>query len=153
MSQAPRFQDILESKLQEKEAFSLGKSATFTRESPLPTAVGALLGHLETALWVPRSPYAKSKPTMAKPPRPSTPPPSFSSEEKESWQWFLTQGEDLGSRPSSLGLKKAYRRLALKLHPDRNQGQGELFLELKKHCLRLEGALRPAATQKTMSKE
>lgn len=61
----------------------------------------------------------------------------LSSEQTQAFQFFLFYGSDLHDNFTSKELKSAFRKLALKLHPDQG-GQAEAFLSLKKAFERLQ---------------
>ncbi len=71
------------------------------------------------------------------PPTPSRKPHQLTEQQKQSmvyfWSWQVRLREDFTQGE----LKKAFRALAQRLHPDRNNGQVQAFLDLKNHYQRL----------------
>ena len=61
--------------------------------------------------------------------RPIEPPAHLNVEQLVAWHWFSRQGETLPNLTTST-LKQAFRRLALRLHPDRVGGDASAFREL-----------------------
>ena len=84
-------------------------------------------------------------------PKPSTRPTrgpvhALSDRQKDAVVFFERFGERLAGDYSTDELKTAYRRLALRLHPDVTRGSAEPFLELRGHYKTLETVFeRPTA--------
>jgi len=72
-------------------------------------------------------------PKVSPAPRPQGTPHALKPNEKTSFDFFKTQEAALLVDFTATELKISYRRLALRLHPDRKDGSAALFIELKKH--------------------
>lgn len=57
----------------------------------------------------------------------------LSEEQSQAYAYFLNWKMGLRHDYTSIELKSLFRKLAHKLHPDRNQGSSSLYLELKKN--------------------
>lgn len=127
------FQEILADKMGVKTATS---SSEIRDDSPANMAF--LLGRLQVFRFAKpvTNPFPRTPPPKRE--RPKGPVHSLSTEQTESKNWFISQGEPLAEDFFRTELKTAFRRLALKLHPDKEGGSIQAFLELKKHRQRLE---------------
>ncbi|WP_413291608.1 DnaJ domain-containing protein [Bdellovibrio sp. HCB337] len=92
------------------------------------------MGHLGPSFFRPQT--SKVYPTRPKPP---PPPHTLTPEQDQACAFFLSQGVELSKAFTARELKKAFRLLALKLHPDMNKGATEdAFIMLKKNYETLE---------------
>ncbi|MBX3040906.1 MAG: hypothetical protein KF789_09400 [Bdellovibrionaceae bacterium] len=132
------FQEILEEKMGVKTATS---SAGIADGSPANMAF--LLGHIRVFRFEKPTPNPFPRPAPRRKERATGPAHSLSSEQAESKKWFILQGETLAEDFLRAELKTAFRRLALKLHPDKQSGSIQAFLELKKHRQILESLFTP----------
>lgn len=125
------FQQILEEKIQVRSHESHSRRA-FERDSQPqaqtqePAHLAYLLGHLGPTFFRPQT--TKIYPSRPKPP----PPPHVLTEEQAlAREFFVLQGVELTPAFSQRELKKAFRTLALRRHPDMNKGASDAFIELK----------------------
>jgi hypothetical protein len=136
------FQEILEEKMTQSQPAGQN-STTMAMEPGLfdsdPAHLAFLLGQVNVFR------FERPRPQV----RPAAPPPpkkqrvrgtdhELSEEQRWSFEWFVAKGERLDPDYTEGELKAAYRRLARRLHPDLNGGDGQAFLELKgqHECLR-----------------
>lgn len=160
MSRSLSFQDILEEKMREDEArdtrpadvpgatdpahlaFLLGRMNVFRFGTPARSAPPASTPHR------PRPTDERKGPVpfpASRPRREAGPPHALSDRQKIAMSWFARFGETLPPDYTAAELKGAYRRLALRLHPDRSGVDAGVFLELKGHQQALAGVF--ATTQ------
>lgn len=155
----PSFHEILEEKMTSRSTATeswFDGTGEFSSSGADPAALGSLLGHLSAFRWTPPpsayrkgarpkgpsieaevSPTTKiSAKASAHPktnsPRPSGPPHLLNEEQKIAWTWFRSQTEPLAADFTRHELKQAFRRLALRQHPDVEGGSAETFMELQK---------------------
>lgn len=140
MNSSLSFQEILREKLalpQDK----VSEKASSSREKwgTDPLYLGFLLGLEGKKYWEKNASPAKlykvspsSPPTRKKVSRPSGRPHCLNPEQQLGFDFFAHHGETLEKDFTPSELRTAYRRLALKMHPDR-QGSTSLFIELKKN--------------------
>ena len=112
--------------LREKQGFSTQKqdfNPLFTSE---PAHLAYLLGQI--------SPLKKTTPSKTYPHKPYIPKPHPLNERQlMAFAFFRTYHSDFSEAFSLKDLKTLFRKLALKLHPDHNNGLLEPFRELKAH--------------------
>jgi len=79
--------------------------------------------------------YSNGKTTKAKPTNPKEVRTKhlLNEEQSQAYAYFLNWKMGLSQDYTSTELKGLFRKLAHKLHPDRNQGSSSLYLELKKN--------------------
>jgi hypothetical protein len=94
---------------------------------PLSTE-GALISELRTQRFV--KPFANSSYKSFHRPPPPRPPHVLDAEQSLAFSFFAELGEGLVENFSLKDLKKAFRRLALKFHPDQG-GNHQLFCRLQ----------------------
>jgi len=123
------FQQILEEKIQARSPESRTGS-TFDQSTQVqdPAHLAYLMGHLGPSYFRPAT--TKIYPSRPKPP---PPPHTLSMEQSMARDFFFLQGVELTPAFSQRELKRAFRTLALKLHPDMNKGASGAFIELKNH--------------------
>jgi hypothetical protein len=129
------FQQILEEKIQGRSPESRAGS-TFDQSTQVqePAHLAYLMGHLGPSFFRPA--MTKIYPTRPKPP---PPPHTLSMEQVAARDFFVLRGVELTPAFSQRELKKAFRTLALKLHPDMNKGASGAFIELKNNYETLDG--------------
>lgn len=130
------FEEILRQKMGPTPG--MGASATRTRLEwdQDPAHLAFLLGQMHKTSVRPST--AKIYPQKPKPP----PPPHVLTEtQKQAYEFFQFQGAALAPHFSAQDLKKAFRTLALKLHPDM-KGEAGAFIALKIHTEALNGLFR-----------
>lgn len=71
-------------------------------------------------------------------PRPPGPAHPLNENQKVAKDWFAQHGESLLEDFTVNELKAAFRRLALRLHPDAQRGSTTLFIDLKHHRQQLD---------------
>lgn len=127
------FQEILAEKMGVKTATS---SSEISDGSPANMAF--LLGRIRVFRFEKpvTNPFPRSAPRKKE--RAKGPAHDLSPSQAESKNWFISQGETLAADFLRMELKTAFRRLALKLHPDAPGGSVQAFLDLKKHRQSLE---------------
>lgn len=82
-------------------------------------------------------------------------------DEEQKTQNLKTLGFDENSTPSEEDIKKAYKKLSLKLHPDKNQGksqqdldaQKEQFTKVKEACDHLITPFQESALEQAKKQE
>lgn len=131
MGRESTFQEILEEKLQSPSQKMTSFSLNPSFEDPAHLAY--LLGNLQVSYW--RPPSARIYPAG---PRPLPRPHALSPGQQSAFDFFtqqllLVEGMALSPAFSRRELKRAFRRLALRLHPDTNKGTPGPFIELKMH--------------------
>lgn len=139
------FKEILEEKLGagEQRVTRPERGAGIADPAHLAFLLGTIPVHrFRTPPPRPASPRAKSPPTP--PPRPRRPDHVLTERQKTATLWFAAQDEVLPSDFTADELKKAFRALARRLHPDTG-GTAASFLELKAHHAALK-AVPQAAT-------
>lgn len=147
MTRERSFHEILEEKLHGTPA----KETPAQPESPSMESLADLLESLGNPVWTFASPKgARRAYPVGKGPKPSTRPSRgpvhpLSDRQKDAVSFFTQFGETLAGDFSNDELKGAYRRLALRLHPDIAGGSTGPFLELKAHYKALESATAAAA--------
>jgi hypothetical protein len=150
------FQSILERKLGQDPERKLGQdperklgqdqtdtpsarttSATVDQD---PAHLAFLLGALNKSTY--QGPLTKVYPTRPKPP---PPPHSLNSSQQIAYEFFVSHCTQISTETGLEGtlelgpaftqkqLKNAFRRVALRLHPDMNKGASGPFIELKQH--------------------
>lgn len=83
--------------------------------------------------------YSSAKSSMTRSTAPKTQPKEvrikhiLNEEQSQAYAYFLNWKMGLAQDYTRHELKSLFRRLAHKLHPDRNQGSSSLYLELKKN--------------------
>jgi hypothetical protein len=121
------FQQILEEKIHARS-----RSERPGPPPPLeqdPAHLAYLLGTLGVSYWRPQT--TKIYP-MA--PRPAPRPHVLTADQQQAFEFFTLHGTPLSPAFTPRELKKAFRGLALKLHPDMNKGTSVgPFMELKQN--------------------
>ena len=129
------FRQILEEKLQGhgSNAGATGASAppinSSIDHSTDPAHLAYLLGNLGVSYWQPRA--QRIYPAG---PRPVPTPHTLTPDQQRAYEFFnsvAVLGATLSPAFSRRDLKKAFRQLALRLHPDMNKGAVAPFLDLK----------------------
>ena len=134
-----------------KTPFSPGKASFFTAETPFfgPTFSWKPTGkkYVVRKKAKPAEPV-KEPQTPEPPPAPSVGIDQLNESEKKAWKRI----QDMGGLPkqdslTEMGLKRAYRKLAKKYHPDTETGSPEAFLKLQEaYSTLLKGFYRAIAT-------
>jgi len=130
------FHDILESKIK-AQSLQTPSHQGFepANHSQDPAHLAYLMGTLGPAYFRPQA--SRAYPSRPKPP---PPPHALSAFEQEAADFFTVHGMILSPAFSQKELKKAFRLLALKLHPDTNKGAvSSAFMDLKKNYETLMG--------------
>jgi hypothetical protein len=141
------FHSILEQKIRSQRTQD---SQTFTSHSARPADqdpahLAFLMGALQRTAF--SRPVTTLYPSAPKPP----PPPHLLSESQQvAYGFLVAHGGDLGPAFTQKQLRTAFRRAALRLHPDMNKGTSGPFIELKKYYAEL-GQLFAAPTAATES--
>lgn len=132
------FEQILAEKIHSRRQENLaGRGSQESYQAQDPAHLAYLLG-LRGATFT-RPPMAKIYPSRPKPP----PAPHVLTESQASARaFFVLQGVELSPAFTEGELKKAFRLLALKLHPDMNKGASGAFIELKKNYETLRGLFK-----------
>jgi len=120
------FHEILEEKLQNQDRPQPGASENRSYQDPAHLAY--LLGTLGTTYFRPQT--TKIYPVQ---PKPSPRPHALSQAQEGAYAFFNLYGAELPGAFTQKELKRAFRALALKLHPDMNKGTVGPFIELKKN--------------------
>jgi hypothetical protein len=147
MGQFESFAEVLEKKIRreieaeiltevdawlDEDASHNGPSSTRLDNSP--DCLTALLGVVEPLRQSPQSKahlYHRHRPAVRPQPKPR-PPHIFNDAQKTAYRFFHIHGEEGLQQNFTLPeLKSSFRRLALRLHPDRPQGSTEHFIRLK----------------------
>jgi len=129
MNARASFQQILEEKIHSRQRETLaGRGSQEPSQSQDPAHLAYLLG-LRGATFT-RPSAAKIYPSRPKPP---PPPHNLTESQAAARGFFVLQGVELSPAFTEGELKKAFRLLALKLHPDMNKGASGAFIELKKN--------------------
>jgi hypothetical protein len=128
MGATASFQQILEEKMAAKPE---AKPTTphFQCRQQDPAHLAYLLGNLRVSQWQP--PSTKIYPVR---PRPAPRPHVLTEDQQMAYDYFnsdLVLGVLLTAAFSRRDLKKAFRALAMKRHPDMNQGAAAPFITLK----------------------
>lgn len=131
MSEFQSFAQVLEQKLRRKIEQELRLSQT-TKPSPaseIPSPMWTnLIGHMAPQRFENQSRgqvYHRNRP--APKPRPAH---KLTAEQMQSFHFFKCHHSELADNFSKADLKSAFRKLALKLHPDQG-GKADQFLSLK----------------------
>jgi hypothetical protein len=128
MGMQTSFQQILEEKIrmQNPPGAAPGESFPDRDHAQDPAHLAYLLGSLQVSYF---------RPTAAKIyPAPPTPPPRphvLNEAQIKALSFFTLHGVTLSPAFTRRELKKAFRSLALRLHPDTNKGTSGPFIELK----------------------
>lgn len=142
MAGKSEFQDILNGFLEGKHASSERTAPAAPRSEGLdPAHLAFLLGTVRvtrSARPTTRTFARAERKPSARPVRVSGPAHVLDEAQQNSLAWFLENGELLERDFTETELKKAYRRLALRFHPDRPGGTAQRFRALRGH----ESALR-----------
>jgi hypothetical protein len=138
------FQSILEQTLSAQaatdKAFNATRPTTVhsmnqTSDSVVdPAHLAFLLGALDRASF--QKPVTRVYPAAPKPP---PPPHDLTEEQRLAASFFAVHGAELSPAFTQKELKNAFRRTALRLHPDMNKGASGPFIALKKHYAELSG--------------
>lgn len=134
------FHEILERKIKAQsgaESHETQSAQGFeqSQHSQDPAHLAYLMGILGPAYFRPQA--GRAYPSRPKPP---PPPHALSEAQKTAMDFFHLHGSALNPAFSQKELKKAFRGLALKLHPDTNKGAvASAFIELKKNYETLMG--------------
>jgi hypothetical protein len=124
MKSEASFQEILESKIKTQSP----SPSTF--QSPDPAHLAYLMGHIGQTFFRPPPQHRTTKIYPSRP-KPPPPPHSLTEEQQLAAGFFKLHGIVLNPAFSQKELKKAFRTLALRLHPDMNKGAGSAFILLK----------------------
>lgn len=147
MAAKSEFQQILNGFLEGKRASStFSPSENQSAGGIDPAHLAFLMGTVRVGTGRPRS----VRPQEQQAPRPSRPqgnPHFLDNAQQESKAWFEENGETLEADFTADELKKSFRRLALRFHPDRPGGSATRFRTLMGH----EKALRKATEATTQS--
>lgn len=127
MKSSASFQQILEEKIQalhRESRHPQGFEANTSSQDP--THLAYLIGHVGSTFFRPSA-------SKAYPSRPKPPPPPHPLTTAQIWarDYFVLQGVELSPAFSLRELKRAFRTLAFKHHPDMNKGASGAFIELK----------------------
>ena len=131
------FRHILEEKIQERGAENRTERGFDQKIHPKdhtqePAHLAYLIGHLGPIFFRPQ-------PTKIYPSRPKPPPPPhiLTVGQTLAREFFVMRGVELTPAFSQRELKRAFRMLALKLHPDMNKGASGAFIHIRvKHSLK-----------------
>lgn len=148
MTRERSFHEILEEKLHGKTS----QEPSTKTETPAVESLADVLESLGNPVWTFASPTgARRAYPLGKGPKASTRPSRgpvhpLSDRQKDAISFFEQFAERLPGDFSESDLKGAYRRLALRLHPDMTGGATGSFLELRSHYKSLEAVfIRQAA--------
>lgn len=141
MGKNSEFFKILEGKINNDSAHSpLQNNFTHPSLGPEPAHLAYLLGQVNRHTPISTKGF-KSYPR----PRPAQRKAHILTlSQQAAFDFFLIQGAELHPGFHLTELKKCFRMLAKKLHPDVVGGEGRAFIELKKSFECLKGALRDA---------
>ncbi|MGZ3742622.1 MAG: DnaJ domain-containing protein [Pseudobdellovibrionaceae bacterium] len=135
MGKELNFQQILENKIRTPGRPLDSKNPTSTQNFD-PAHLAYLMGQISQSFFRPPPPSQIRK-TYPSRPTPPPPPHSLSEEQQVALSFFVLQGVQLSPAFPQKELKKAFRSLALKLHPDMNKGAESAFIELKSNYEKL----------------
>jgi hypothetical protein len=144
------FRTILEEKLKTSASFSQtasgaqGASSFQHTADQDPAHLAFLMGTLNKTAFT--APITKVYPAPPKAPKPPPKPHALTVSQQAAYEFFLKYstefaletGVELGPAFTQKELKNAFRRLALRLHPDMNKGACGPFISLKTHYEELE---------------
>jgi hypothetical protein len=142
MGQFESFADVLEKKIRreieeeilaEVDAWGADdtalSSAQNTRLDNSPDCLGCLLGVVEPLRQNPQTKaHLYHKHRSPPPPRPAH---ALSPAQQKALHFFIERGSALADNYALKDLKSEFRKLALKLHPDRPHGSAAQFIQLK----------------------
>lgn len=123
------FRAILEGKIAAAEGKTPARETHVATMDPAHLAF--LLGKIEVRRFRPAPKPAPIKASRPKPQRPAGPPHVLNERQKAAAAWFSEQGEVLRPDFNAHELKSAFRRLALRLHPDVVGGSDSQFIALR----------------------
>ncbi len=130
MSTETSFKQILEEKIKSRQSNIATEGKSTSDQDPAHLAY--LLGSLETYYFRPRP--TKIYPS---PPKTAPRPHELTQKQKDSSDFFEKHGFKLSPAFSRKELKRGFRALALRLHPDMNKGASGPFIQLKTHYMSL----------------
>lgn len=110
-----------------------------------PAHLAFLLGKIEIRRF--RKPAPMPRKAAPRPrPRVAGTPHLLTERQKSAVQWFADRGERLEADFTAPELKKAFRRLALRVHPDVAGGSAAEFMELQRASAELRSIFSKAQT-------